>query len=303
VHTTQPDDREDQMTDTTTHRTLDVPGASIAYDVRGPLPTADGQPPLVLIGQPMDATGFGTLASHFGDRTVVTYDPRGLGRSTRDDGQTVHDPRVQAEDLHALVGALGAGPVDLFGSSGGAVTALAWVTAFPQDVRTLVAHEPPILGVLPDAQEARAASARVDAAYQARGWGAGMAAFIAFTSWQGPFPTDFLTELPDPAQFGLPAQDDGSREDPLLSGASAPVTAYAPDVAALRAASTRVVLAAGIESEGIITWRTTHALADLLGTPVAVFPSNHGGFLGDEYGMPGQPEAFAARLREVLAAG
>ncbi|MBO3095384.1 alpha/beta fold hydrolase [Cellulomonas dongxiuzhuiae] len=291
------------MTDTTTYRTLEVPGATIAYDVRGPLPAVDGRPPLVLIGQPMDATGFGTLASHFTDRTVVTYDPRGIGRSTRDDGRTDHDPAVQAQDLHALVTGLDAGPVDLFGSSGGAVTALAWVTAYPQDVRTLVAHEPPLINVLPDADEARAASARVDAAYQAHGWGTGMAAFIALTSWQGPFPADFLTELPDPARFGLPPQDDGTRNDPLLSGASAPVTAYVPDVEALRAVPTSVVLAAGIESEGVITWRTTHALADLLGTQVAVFPSNHGGFLGDEYGMPGQPEAFAARLREVLAEG
>ena len=289
------------MTETTTQRTLDVPGATIVYDVRGPLPTADGTPPLLCVGQPMDATGFGTLASHVPDRTVVTYDPRGLGRSTRHDGSTLHEPRVQAEDLHALVAALGAGPVDVFASSGGAVTALAWVAAHPEDVRTLVAHEPPTLGVLPDAEEARAAAARVDAAYAAKGWGHGMAAFVAFTSWQGPFPADFLSELPDPAAFGMPTEDDGSRDDPLLGGASAPVTAYQPDVEALRAAPTRVVLAAGVESEGIVTWRSTHAIADLLGTEVAVFPSNHGGFLGDEYGMPGQPEAFAARLREVLA--
>ena len=289
------------MTETTTQRTLDVPGAVIVYDVHGPLPTADGAPPLLCVGQPMDATGFGTLASHFLDRTVVTYDPRGIGRSTRHDRSTLHEPRVQAEDLHALVAALGVGPVDVFASSGGAVTSLAWVAAHPEDVRTLVAHEPPTLGVLPDAEEARAAAARVDATYAEKGWGHGMAAFVAFTSWQGPFPADFLSEPPDPAAFGMPTEDDGSRDDPLLGGASAPVTAYQPDVEALRAAPTRVVLAAGTESEGILTWRSTHAIAELLGTEVAVFPSNHGGFLGDEYGMPGQPEAFAARLREVLA--
>ena len=288
------------MTDTATHRTLDVPGASIAYDVRGPLPTTGGRPPLVLIGQPMDATGFGTLASYLTDRTVVTYDPRGIGRSTREDGRTDHDPAEQAEDLHALVTELGAGPVDVLGSSGGAITGLAWVTAYPEDVRTLVAHEPPILAVLPDAENAMAASARGDAAYRERGWGYGMAAFIALTSWQGPFPADFLAELPDPAQFGLPTEDDGSRDDPLMSGSSDSVKEYVPDVAALRSTSTDVVLAAGIESEGILTWRATQALADRLGTQLAVFPSNHGGFMGDEYGMPGQPEAFAARLREVL---
>lgn len=249
----------------------------------------------------MDASGFVTLSTHFTDRTFVTYDPRGLGRSTRSDGSTEHRPEQQAEDLHLLIAALGAEPVDLFGSSGGAVTALALVAAHPEDVRTLVAHEPPALTVLPDANRARAAWGRVQEAYQERGWGAGMAAFIALTSWQGEFTDGFGSEAPDPAAFGLPTDDDGARDDPLLSGASVPVTAYRPETAALAAAPTRVVLAAGIESKGTLTWRTTEALAQALGKELAVFPSNHGGFLGDEFGMPGQPEAFAARLREVLA--
>src|ERR671921_1331777 len=113
---------------TTTH-TLETAEAAIAYDVHGPLPAADGRPPLLMIGQPMDAGGFRTLASHFPDRTVVTYDPRGLGRSTRTDGRVDHSPTVQADDVHALIEALGAGPVEMFASSGGAVTALALVAA------------------------------------------------------------------------------------------------------------------------------------------------------------------------------
>ena len=115
----------------TTTRTLDTGDAEIAYDVHGPLPAAAGRPPLLMIGQPMTARGFSSLASHFPDRTVVTYDPRGLGRSTRRDGDADHTPEVQAEDVHALVQALGAGPVELFASSGGAVTALALVAAHP----------------------------------------------------------------------------------------------------------------------------------------------------------------------------
>src|ERR671910_1601234 len=142
---------------TTTH-ILETDGADIAYDVRGPLPTADGRPPLVMIGQPMDASGFGALASHLTDRTVVTYDPRGLGRSTRTDGRTDNTPEVQAEDVHAVIEALGAGPVELFASSGGAVTALALVTAHPDDVVTLVAHEPPLIEMLPDKDAARRAT-------------------------------------------------------------------------------------------------------------------------------------------------
>jgi pimeloyl-ACP methyl ester carboxylesterase len=129
---------------TTTHM-LNIDEADIAYDVHGPLPTAAGRPLLFMIGQPMTASGFGTLASHFPDRTVVTYDPRGLGRSTRKDGRADNVPSVQANDVHALIQALGAGPVEMFASSGGAVTALALVAAYPEDVVTLVAHEPPLI--------------------------------------------------------------------------------------------------------------------------------------------------------------
>ena len=125
-----------------------------------------------------------------------------------------------------------------------------------------------------------------------------MAGFIAFTSVQGEFPEAF--EVPDPAQFDLPTEDDGVRDNPLLSCASAPITAYRPDVDALRAASTRVVIAGGEESKGTMTWRAAEALAGLLDQPLTVFPSHHGGFLGGEHGYAGQPEAFATRLREVL---
>jgi pimeloyl-ACP methyl ester carboxylesterase len=288
------------MTTTTISHTLDVPGATLAYDVRGPLPTADGRPPLLAIGQPMTAAGFATLASLTPDRTVVTYDPRGLGRSTRSDGGTTNTPQQQAEDLHALVAALGVGPVDVFGTSGGAVTALRWVSTYPDDVRTLVAHEPPLLGFLPDAEQALAAERRLQEAYHQRGSGAGMAMFFVLTSWQGEFPDGFGSEAVDPATFGLPTDDDGTRGDPLLSGTSNAVTAYQPDIAALTAAPTRVVVVAGIESKGTVTWRTSAALADALGQELVVFPSHHGGFAGDEFGYPGEPEAFAARLREVL---
>ena len=175
----------------TTHN-VETAEAVIVYDVRGPLPTAGGRQPLFMIGQPMDASGFTTLASYFPDRTVITYDPRGLGRSTRKDGRVDHSPTVQAGDVHALITALGAGPVEMFASSGGAVTALALVAAYRDDVTTLVAHEPPLIAVLPDAEAAERALAGVRSAYDARGWGAGMAAFIAMTSWPGEFSDEYF---------------------------------------------------------------------------------------------------------------
>src|SRR4030081_2695630 len=128
----------------TTHK-LETTEADTVYDVHGPLPTAVGRPPLFMIGQPMDASGFRTLASHFPDRTVITYDPRGPGRSVRKDGRVDTAPTVQAGDVHAVIGALGVGPVEMFASSGGAVTALALVAAYPTDVISLVAHEPPLI--------------------------------------------------------------------------------------------------------------------------------------------------------------
>ena len=285
---------------TTTH-TLDTAEADIVYDVRGPLPTADGRPPLFMIAQPMDASGFATLASYFPDRTVVTYDPRGLGRSVRKDGRVENTPTLQAADVHAVIEALGVGAVEMFASSGGAVTALALVTAHPDDLATLVAHEPPIIPVLPDAEAAERARAGFRDVYEAKGTGAGMAAFIAMTSWRGEFTDEYFSQPdPDPAQFGMPAEDDGRRDDPLLSDRSWPISGYRPDVDALAAAPTRIVIAVGDESLGTFTGRAAVATAELLGQQPTVFPSHHGGFMGDEYGYAGQPEAFARKLREVL---
>ncbi|WP_394437456.1 alpha/beta fold hydrolase [Streptomyces sp. SGAir0957] len=281
--------------------TLKAVGVDLVFDVRGPLPTVDGRPPLFMIGQPMDAAGFAALATRFPERTVVTYDPRGLGRSARHDGRVDHTPQTQADDVHAVIEALGAGPVEMFASSGGAVTALAVVARYPTDITTLVAHEPPLLTLLPDGPAALRAQAGVREAYEKRGRGAGMAAFVAMTSWKGEFTDAYFAQPPaDPVAFGMPAEDDGSRDDPLLSDRSWAVSSYRPDVDAIAAAPTRVVIAVGEESEGVLTGRTAVATAELLGQRVTVFPSHHGGFLGGEFGYAGRPDEFAHRLRDVL---
>ena len=286
----------------TTAHTLNTADADIAYDVHGPLPATDGHPLLFMIGQPMTARGFDALASHFPDRTVVTYDPRGLGRSNRRDSRVDNSPTVQAEDVHALIEALGTGPVEMFASSGGAVTALALVAVHPEDVVTLVAHEPPLIPVLSDSAAAGRALEGVRDAYEANGSGAGMAAFMAMTSWRGEFTEEYFAQpTPDPAAFGMRTDDDGSRDDPLLSDRSWAVTSYRPNVNALIASPTRIVVAVGEESQGLFTGRTSVATADLLGQRATVFPSHHGGFVGEEFGYPGQPEAFAHKLREVLS--
>ncbi|MFI8368505.1 alpha/beta fold hydrolase [Streptomyces sp. NPDC085466] len=289
------------MTEPTT-RTLETTGATLRYDVR-PGTGADPRP-LLLIGSPMDATGFTSLASRFTDRTVVTYDPRGAGRSeTAADTPLEIRPEDHADDLARLIEDLAAGPVDVFANSGGAVNALALVARRPELVHTLVAHEPPVAGLVPDGAEALAACADVHATYQRDGWGAGMAKFIALTSHQGPVPADWAgLPVPPPETFGLPAEDDGRRDDPLLGRNMRGCTSYVPDTEALAAAAgtTRIVVAAGEESRQELAARAAAALADRLGTPLAVFPSHHGGFLGGEFGQHGAPEEFAKALRAVL---
>jgi pimeloyl-ACP methyl ester carboxylesterase len=287
------------MTEPTSH-TLEVPGAVLTYDVRRN--DSSTHPILLLIGSPMGAAGFGTLAQHFTDRTVVTYDPRGSERSTRTDDATQNSVEEHADDLHRLISAIDAGPVDLFASSGGAVNALALVAGHPEQVRTLIAHEPPLIAVLPDREQALAAARDVHETYLRSGLGAGMAKFIALTSHKGEIPPDWLDRpAPDPATFGLPTEDDGSRDDPLLGMAMGSTTGYEPDFDALRAASTRIVMAAGSESAGELANRGAFAAAERLGTTPVTFPSHHGGFLGGEYGWSGEPDAFAAKLRELLA--
>jgi pimeloyl-ACP methyl ester carboxylesterase len=153
-------------------RTLETPDVDLVYDVHGTLPPQDGRPPLVMIGQPMCAEGFTTLASYLPDRTVVAYDVRGLGRSVRKDRRQDHSPQDNAADVHAIIEAIGGGPVDLLGSSGGAVTALELIARYPGDVGVAVAHEPPVLAVLPDADLARKAEAAVQARYHESGFSA-----------------------------------------------------------------------------------------------------------------------------------
>jgi len=286
------------LTETTT-RTMDVPGATLTYDVRG---GSSDQPVLFLIGSPMAAAGFGTLAGHFPDRTVMTYDPRGSERSEKTDPASEVTPDIHADDLHRLIGELGAGPVDLFASSGGAVNALALVAKHPEDVRTLVAHEPPLASILPDRENAQASARAIMETYNRSGWGAGMAHFIAVVSHKGEFPDGYAQQpAPDPAMFGMPTEDDGNRNDPMLGSNMVNTTHYEPDFDALRAASTRVVIAAGEESDGEMAQRGANAVAERLGSDPVIFPSGHAGFLGGEYGQEGQPDAFAAKLREVLA--
>jgi pimeloyl-ACP methyl ester carboxylesterase len=270
--------------DPTTH-TLDVPGARLYYQRQG------SGPLLLMLGSPMDHTGFGPLAGALADRyTVVTYDPRGIGNSSREDTTQDVTPEQQADDVHRVLEALGGQPAQVFGSSGGAVVGLALVAAHPGQVRTLVAHEPPLVELLPDRAQVRAQVDDVYDTYRAEGADKAMQKFMAHAG------------LGD-----TPGQEEGPRRQPspeelqrmratgemFLAHLLRPTTRYRPDIGALRAAPTRIVVARGTTSNGQLANRTAVALADELDTTVVDFPGDHGGFLA-------HPEQFGRLLDQVL---
>ncbi|WP_067657979.1 alpha/beta fold hydrolase [Nocardia harenae] len=281
--------------------TVATSGATITYDVHHVTGSA---PALFVLGSPMEAAAFGTLAGYFTDRTVLTYDPRGTGRSPLAEPGGEADPAEHADDLRAVLEAAALGPIDVFATSGGAVNALAWIGRHrPESVRTLVAHEPPVAQFLPDRETVLAVCADIYDTYQAKGEGAAMAKFIALVSQQGPLPAGYADAPgPDPAAFGLPDTDDGSRTNPLLGLNMRTCMRYDHDLDALRAAQTRIVLASGAESGASLAARGAETFAAAGGFEHVVVPGGHTGFLGGEYGQQGEPEAFAAALRDVLAA-
>jgi len=277
------------ITDGVISHSLDVPGARLHYEVRGQGPL------LFVIGSPMAAAEFGPLARAMAaDRTVVTYDPRGFAGSPVADPDGPSNPDLRADDVVAILDALGEATTDVFGSSGGAVTGLAMVTRHPGRVRTLVAHEPPLLELLPDAEAQRRATDDIVATFRTEGL---HAAWLKFMVNAGFDVAAFDAESEGPAASQGEPVDPGQA---LAEGARfflhdlVPTTRYVPDVEALRASPTRVVIGLGAESGHLLTQRTSVAVADRLGVPTTEFPGDHAGFMGPT-------DAFAARLREVFA--
>lgn len=267
-----------------TVRAIDVPGARITYEVLG------AGPVLALVGQSIGADGFRALGERLAtDHTVVLHDPRGTGRSALTDPDEAAEPDLLAEDLAEVLRAVGGAPADVFGAGGGAVTALSLALTHPELVHTTVAHEPPLVWWLDDGPNAARQVQGVVQAHRDHGLDAGLAAFAQFTGFTSP-----RRDRPLP---GSPVTDVRTTERLVLS-ALEPICLYRPDLGALRG-SPRLVVGVGTTSTGELAHRCGRALARALGTEPAVFPGHHGGFGGKEVG--GEAEAFAARLREVLA--
>lgn len=267
-----------------TSHTIDAPGVTLYYEVRG------SGPLLAVVGAPMQASFFAPLANALSDTfTVVTTDPRGIGRSVLDDPDRDSTPVYRADDLHRVLTALGRGPAHVFGSSGGAVTALALAERYPGDVRTVVAHEPPLPMLLDDRDELLAQADDIRDTFLREGQGPAWGRFMVLAGFPTPDPGD--EPEPDPTQDT--DEDIEATGAYMLGHMLVPGLHYEPDLAAIRAAGTRIVVASGEGSAGQLCDRTSAALADGLGVDVTRFPGDHDGFLR-------VPEPFERRLREVL---
>src|SRR6267378_4993880 len=165
--------------------TLKVPGASIYYEVRGSGPVL-----LMMPGGPADAGAFRRIAGYLdSDYTVITYDPRGLSHSPLDG--PIKDERIVqifADDAHRLLAATSKEPAFVFASSGGAVIALELVARHPDQVRTLVPHEPPAPALFSDPARERAAMEEIVQTYRAAGIGPAMQKFMVQTRIRGAGP-------------------------------------------------------------------------------------------------------------------
>ncbi|WP_225729987.1 MULTISPECIES: alpha/beta fold hydrolase [unclassified Nocardia] len=271
------------MDSVVTGRTLTVPGASLRYEVRG------AGTPIALVGAPMAAAAFAPLADLLAtDHTVLTTDPRGHAGSVLYDPDQDSTPELRADDLARLLTELGAGPAVVFGSSGGAVTALALSQARPDLVHTVIAHEPPIVELLDDRVELRSRTEEMIATHRSGDTLGAWRQFMANANI--PMPEPVLREL-----FG------GDRDLTQLASEAywfahemRATTAWAPDLDALRTGSVRIIAAIGEQSAGQLCDRSTRALAAALGIEPTIFPGDHTGFVSD-------PVEFGDRLREVLA--
>lgn len=263
--------------------TLKVPGATLHYEVRGSGPVL-----LLICGGIYDAEGFAGLADRLSDRyTVVTYDRRGNSRSPLDGPPAPLRIEEQADDAHRLLHAVTDAPAAVFGNSSGADIALELAVRHPEQVRVVVAHEPPIFDLLPDRDTFYAVSADVAAAYRVGGVEDAMEAFAAGFQMSGEAPVEGESTPETPAMSGRFQLN----MEVFVRDEVGPITSYCPDLDVLRASSVRVVSAAGEASAGEPPHRAAIALAERLGGTAVLLPGGHGGFSG---------AGFADRLASVL---
>ncbi|GAB2597711.1 alpha/beta fold hydrolase [Kribbella endophytica] len=286
--------------------TLEVPGATLYYEVRGAGPVL-----LLICGGVYDADGYGPLAEQLADRyTVITYDRRGNSRSPLSGEPGPQRIEEHADDARLVLETVAPGQAaDVFGNSSGAIIALDLAARYPELIRAVVAHEPPMFDLLPDHERWRELTDRVEATFAAEGpW----AALGLFNSAFEPAGEEEAAASEDGPALDSEAEP-GPEDEPVLGPEAEPDAATAarlqanlpffigyevPHFAKYRAdlgklGGLRVLPAVGAAGTDEPWVRAAHAVAERLGAKALVFPGDHGGF-GTE------AAAFAVRLDEAL---
>jgi pimeloyl-ACP methyl ester carboxylesterase len=265
----------------TTSATLRVPDGDLYYELRG------SGPLVVLVGAPMDARPFTGLAELLAtDHLVLTTDPRGINRSKLDDPHTEATLDLRADDLARLIRHVDAGPAVVFGSSGGAVSVLALTQAHPDLVHTVIAHEPPLNELLPQRDELRTGFEEVMAMNVGGDPEGAGRLFMKLAQ----------LDLPEPVfqqMYANRSEQDAADDHVQNAHMMRPTISWLPDIAKLKAASSRIIIGIGEASAGQLCDRTARALAGQLGVEPSMFPGGHIGFAEN-------PVAFALRFRAVL---
>ncbi|WP_049567719.1 alpha/beta fold hydrolase [Nonomuraea sp. SBT364] len=279
------------MTDPTTGR-LRVDGATLHYEVRGRGPLL-----LLIPGGAGDAASFDGIAGELAaDHTVAAYDARGMSRSPLDDPRATQHVARHADDAFRLLELLSPdAPARVAGCSSGAIVALHLLTAHPGRLERVVAHEPPVVEVLPDAAGHRAMLARVQDTFRREGLMPAVAEFAAALRRPGagePARAEAAVELPPRAA----ARAERTMANmPYFLGRIVPsFMAYTPDLERLAALSDRLVLAGGADSRGELPYRPAALLAERFGRELVHFPGGH-------TGLSTHPAGFAELLRKVLS--
>jgi pimeloyl-ACP methyl ester carboxylesterase len=239
---------------------------------------------------------FTEMADLLADRyTVVTYDPRGHSRSTLDGPPEDVPVDQHADDAARLLDAVGSEPAYVLGSSGGGTIGLSLVVRHGEKVKALVAHEPPVMEVLPDGPRWHALFQEIYDAYRSGGAFAAMEIFGKAVEEGGPKYSEQQQGEPTPEQAEMMGRMMGNAEF-FFAHEIRTIGWYVPDIAALQASPTRIVIAGGKASGEQGAYRAAAALAERLGIELTYFEGAHGGFGAPE-------EAFAEKLHETLRAG
>lgn len=266
------------------HQTMPVPSTDADLHVE----TRGAGPAVLLFGCPMDATAFEPMADLLAvDHTVITADPRGIKRSTVTDREADVAPETLADDLARILDHLDLAQASVFGSSGGAVAALAFATRHPERTGRVVAHEPPLEELLEDRAELRANTEDMVATYLA---GDLAGAWIKFFEGAD---IDMPAEAVEAWIGGRTDAQELADEHFFFAHTLRPTTWWLPDIVALRSGAPQIVIGVGRESAGQVCDRTTTALAGSLGTEPVPFPGDHTGFVD-------HPEAFARQLASLF---